>query len=50
MPTPSEVAEIFAVHTLDETMERAQIKSNSIIDSILNQQMAIAETEMNNFI
>ncbi|XP_076806733.1 ankyrin repeat and MYND domain-containing protein 1-like isoform X2 [Clavelina lepadiformis] len=43
MPTPSEVAEIFAVHTLDETMERAQIKSNSIIDSILNQQMAIAE-------
>ena len=43
MPTSSEVAAIFAEHSLDETMERARAKTESIVDTLLNRQLLQAE-------
>lgn len=43
MPTPSEIAALFADRQLDETIQRANLKTESIVDTILNQHLTVAE-------
>nr|CAB3221702.1 ankyrin repeat and MYND domain-containing protein 1 [Phallusia mammillata] len=43
LPTPSEIAALFADRQLDETIERANLKTTSIVDTILNQHLTVAE-------
>ena len=43
VPSPSEVAAIFTDHKLDDTMERARVKTDSIVGALLNQHLFVAE-------